>query len=63
MVGGVGLAALGVAFVSGLCESQSGCQHDLQTATFGGLLVGAGAGALLGAGIGLLTDHWERRYP
>jgi hypothetical protein len=63
VVGGVGLAALGVFFVNGLCESVDGCRDDYPRVIGAGLALGAGGGALLGAGVGSLTHRWRRLYP
>ena len=63
VVGGVTLAVLGVALVSGLCETSGGCQDDYATAIGGGLALGGSGGALVGAGIGWLSHRWRRTYP
>jgi hypothetical protein len=61
-VGAGTLVLAGVLFVNLACYS-SDCTRDYLLAIQYGTLIGGGAGALLGAGIGYLSRDWERRYP
>ena len=63
VVGGVGLAALGAFFVNGMCESVDGCGGDYPRVIAAGFALGAGGGALVGAGVGSLTHRWRRLHP
>jgi hypothetical protein len=62
-IGGVGLGALAVVMVRGLCDSVNGCGEDYLPAFFGWGALGAAGGAALGAGLGALADTWERAWP
>lgn len=63
ILGGLGLATFGFIVGNGLCDDTAGCGSDTA------YLAGAGGvlGALAGAGIGALIGHnvhaWDQRYP
>ena len=61
IVGGVVFGLGGLALEQGLCENANGCSAAGAVIGFGAL--GAGAGALVGAGIGVLVTRWERVFP
>lgn len=58
--GGVILGSLGILFVSGMCESSSGCHNDYVPAFLYAGSVGAAGGGILGAGLGALVKQWVR---
>lgn len=62
-IGGVGLGALAVVMVRGLCDSVDGCSEDYLPAFFGWGALGAAGGAALGAGVGAFVRTWERAWP
>lgn len=67
IIGGAAGAAVVSGFffllVNGLCESSNGCSDDYPLALAYGVAIGGSGGALVGAGIGTLVRHWQRRYP
>jgi hypothetical protein len=63
VVGGVGLAAVGAAYVGLLCEGVDSCRSDSAQALLLGGVVGGAAGAVVGAGVGSLFRTWRRVYP
>jgi hypothetical protein len=60
---GIIFGLLGAAAVGAFCEVPSGCKDDYPTAIIFFGAVGAGSGALVGAGIGSLTFGWRRVFP
>lgn len=62
-VGAAAVSGLFLALVNGLCDSASGCGDDYPLAIAYGVGIGGSGGAVVGAGIGALVRHWQRRHP
>lgn len=60
---GIIFGLLGAAAVGAFCDIPSGCKDRYPAAIVFSGAVGAGSGALIGAGIGSLTFGWRRVFP
>jgi hypothetical protein len=66
----VGAVTVGIIFgllsgvaVSAFCDIPGGCKDRYPTAIISSAAVGAGSGALIGAGLGSLSFGWRRVFP
>jgi hypothetical protein len=60
---GIIFGLLGAAAVGAFCDIPSGCKDRYPAAIIFSGAVGAGSGALIGAGIGSLSFGWRRVFP
>ncbi len=63
IVGGIVVGGASFAFLTIVCQAISEGQCDAWGAVIGLSVAGAGAGALVGAGIGSLIPRWQRLDP
>jgi len=60
---GIIFGLLGAAAVGAFCDIPAGCKDRYPAAIVFSVAVGAGSGALIGAGIGSLSFGWRRVFP